>query len=703
MRPPIRGVSINFPQQPLSHYWQRINTIVRSKKFLATVTTVTLGATLYAYASPESILIRKARLAFNKSVNYHRKLQVYSSMPEPKLPIFDGDSKKLAQLSVDEWADLVEQGFGYLKNSHLWNLVSEMRESLLLQVNSEFDSLEDRLKELRKILPDSLELYLAIEQQLDAELERSNKIPVSLLKDNVVKSREITALDTKLLKMALLAFRGPVVEFFSLVQGEMDVDEFVDKLEVADKEKVTMTLHKLLAKFEALDVVVRNNILEDIATTLIDNMMKTPELNKTYETMLQQQLIEKLAQDKYLRPGGNLVGAFKTLPARKQARVLLMAFKKYDTSLNFIKSVAASDGIVAIKLCQLLSEEPILPEEYRASFGQFRESNKPMSVQDFYNHIPGSISDDIEYLVERAGVGSVKDVWKVQMKNKQEKICAVVRRGIEEDAVATLKALDNLDVIAGLAGRIRRTVFREMDLWLEYDAFEQLRKTDFGNSDIIVIPKVLTNTLGCLVRDVGEGKTVAKIIDKGTRSEKEEVVPFIQQMHKIAVTTALEKGFIMSDLHFGNMSFKKKLVLFDPGQNDVLTRDQSNALLWTLVTIFDKKNVRKFKSVAINKIAAVVENKNRQHVIDGLDKAFDMCADGDDVKTRFSKFLIATGENKVSLPSGFFATAKMLNVLLSQEELLGLTPNVNKEIEGITKRNFSTRDKVVYMYRLLLF
>ncbi len=690
----------------------RIKNVVTSRKFLATGLSVGLGTALYVYSTPESILIRKIRKAFNRETTYKNKLLVYSTIPEPKLPVFSSTTSD-QQLTTEKWADLVEDGFNFLNKSHLWNLVKELRESLLQQVADEFSSLEDRLKELKRILPDSLELYLAMEKQLDAELKKTNMVSMSLLKENSVKSREISSMDTRLLKLALLSYVGPV-DFFSVVQGEMSVDEFMGKLDMNTCgfdgfEKIKLSIVKITNQFLNLDPMIRANILEDVGTVLIEKLMA--EKKDLYNTTLNKQLFDKLALDSQVNPVINqFATVVKSLPARKQARILLTAFKKYDSNLDFLKAVFASDGIVAIKLCQMLSEEPCLPIEYREKLSEFREANVPMTILDFYNQIPISISEDVDYLIERVGVGSVKDVWKVKMKDGSDKICAVVRKGIEEDAVATLKALDKIEEISGLAGRIRRTVFREMDLWLEYDAFEELRKTDFGKSDFVAIPKVSTNTMGCLLRDIGCGKTVAKVLSCGLESEKKELLQYIPQLHKIAVATALDKGFIMSDLHFGNMSYdseNKKLVLFDPGQNDVLSKDQSNVLLWIFVALSDRNMMKKFKTVAVNKMATVVESgsnsSSQSDVITRLGRAFDSCSSEKDIKSRYTKLMVATEKERVTLPSGFFATGKMLNVLLAQEELLQLTPAINEEIKKIMWKNISGVEKAELVGRYLFY
>lgn len=78
---------------------------------------------------------------------------------------------------------------------------------------------------------------------------------------------------------------------------------------------------------------------------------------------------------------------FLALPCDIQARILLTAIqhpfsKGSPTPLEqatVIRDLMASGGVVAVKLAQVICEDPRCPENYRSLLGSLRDTNEAMS------------------------------------------------------------------------------------------------------------------------------------------------------------------------------------------------------------------------------------------------------------------------------------------------------------------------------------
>ena len=259
-----------------------------------------------------------------------------------------------------------------------------------------------------------------------------------------------------------------------------------------------------------------------------------------------------------------------------------------------------------------------------------------------------------------------------------------------------------------IVDRIRKLVFKEMDLLLEYEAFETLRRTNFAKEPYIFIPTIDNMSLRCLIRDFGEGKTLAKIYDdKNFILESPEVhktiIKSLESLHRCAINTAFNQLFIMSDLHLGNISFEsdtKKLTIFDPGQNDTITMNQSTALLWTLVALSEDSRMKKFRTPTIKYLAQLIETEPKaiDVIQQKIGRAYDTCRNIKNPRYRFAQLLTACEYEGVILPGGFFACAKMLDTLTSQEKLLELPDIVKEEVSRLLIERMSLVEKIYAIF-----
>jgi hypothetical protein len=131
---------------------------------------------------------------------------------------------------------------------------------------------------------------------------------------------------------------------------------------------------------------------------------------------------------------------FLSLPARIQARILLTAILNTHamhakpigdehSTVGSKASVAADSGgraaivcdllsaggVVAVKLAQMLAEDPKVPADYRALLGQLRSSNEPMGIGETWSMVPPTARDRIAAFGKRLGVGSIKQVHRVKV------------------------------------------------------------------------------------------------------------------------------------------------------------------------------------------------------------------------------------------------------------------------------------------------
>jgi hypothetical protein len=133
---------------------------------------------------------------------------------------------------------------------------------------------------------------------------------------------------------------------------------------------------------------------------------------------------------------------FLSLPARIQARILLTAMlsthpktaKLMDAGHSvghvtasgaapvgsegraaIVCDLLSAGGVVAVKLAQMLAEDPKVPADYRRLLGQLRDSNEPMGIGETWAMVPPTARDRIAAFGKRLGVGSVKQVHRVKV------------------------------------------------------------------------------------------------------------------------------------------------------------------------------------------------------------------------------------------------------------------------------------------------
>ena len=152
-----------------------------------------------------------------------------------------------------------------------------------------------------------------------------------------------------------------------------------------------------------------------------------------------------------------------------------------------------------------------VPEPYCTLLGTLRDDNTPMSLATFYHALPTAIRGRISHLGSCLGTGSVKQVHAARFKiggllgeqqqaeqkeldhtgqllYKQESVSAsdvavaVLRRNVEDEALASLTALEASAELAPVAPRLGQLVYGEFNLFEEGEALKEFAATSIGPS-----------------------------------------------------------------------------------------------------------------------------------------------------------------------------------------------------------------------------
>ena len=153
-----------------------------------------------------------------------------------------------------------------------------------------------------------------------------------------------------------------------------------------------------------------------------------------------------------------------------------------------------------------------VPEPYSTLLGTLRDDNTPMSVATFYHALPTAIRARLSHIGSCLGTGSVKQVHAARFKvggllgkqqqgeqeeqdhkehafHKQESgsdvAVAVLRRNVEDEALASLTALEASTDLAPVAPRLGQLVYGEFNLFEEGEALKEFATTSIGQSSMV--------------------------------------------------------------------------------------------------------------------------------------------------------------------------------------------------------------------------
>eukprot|EP00658_Telonema_sp_P-2_P069958 TRINITY_DN5953_c0_g1_i1.p1 TRINITY_DN5953_c0_g1~~TRINITY_DN5953_c0_g1_i1.p1 ORF type:complete len:467 (+),score=102.24 TRINITY_DN5953_c0_g1_i1:1277-2677(+) len=426
---------------------------------------------------------------------------------------------------------------------------------------------------------------------------------------------------------------------------------------------------------------------------------------------------------------------FLALPASIQARILLMAIQHPDANdLNasseqqaqMVKDLMASGGVVSVKLAQMIAEDPRVPKEYRQMLGDLRENNTAMSRAAFWQRLPVQLRAEIKQLGEPLGTGSVKQVQKVRFRpdsqiSHQECAVAVLRKHVEDEAMASLAALQATPDLAPIAKKLGRLVYGEFNLFEEGEALEEFALTSIGRHKNFKVVKVHHHSPKCLVEEIAHGPTVAKVLEGVTAETAmtpvdpslQETLDLLTDYHHAVFDAFVHDGIIHSDIHLGNAvqgklsgTDRTGFTLYDVGQFERIGPADTKAILWTLswvtTSLEGGLNVR---NVALSSLASAstledhpaLSEKETKLILEArISAAFEQAISPDpetgelpDKKTAYMLLLRDAEAKQVALPKGAFAVAKMIDGIISQQASYGLPQVLDEAITSFLKSNMT--------------
>lgn len=413
-----------------------------------------------------------------------------------------------------------------------------------------------------------------------------------------------------------------------------------------------------------------------------------------------------------------------------------------------VRDLLTAGGVVAVKLGQMLAEHPKMPVEYQTLLGSLREDNDAMRVTTFWWSIPSAVKLKIRALGRCLGTGSIKQVHSALFEDGQELAVAVLRAGVEDEALSSISALETSEEIGPVATRLGRLVFGEFDLFQEGEALQEFAQTPVGTHELFRVVEVRHHSPRCLVEEIAYGRSVASVLaDPVDDAEVERTKEMLTEYHRAVFSAFVNDGLVHSDIHLGNaVKTDNGFILFDVGQFERIGLPDTKALLWTLGAVANEENRKTLRQVAIAHLSSVAnlhedtsakkghrkgrnklgsskqapysEDKPKQEEVKSrlsravtrhpksaakikkelsarLDEAFaeaikpDSSGQVPEPKVIYILFLRAAEKRGVDMPKGAFAVAKMIDCILSQQDQYLLFDVVNTNVAAFLRQNMT--------------
>jgi len=681
-------------------------------------------ATTYIYildnpASMERIVVNKITSAFSKALTFEGRRKVYAKLPEINVPVPSSPPK---EWNTALWAKAVSDALDEAESSWILMARASMRKELL-QEALKFPHAADKLHAVREVLPASVERNVLVQDVLDDELAKTGWLDAALLEANP-PATELDSADirTRILVSAVSYFPGAVNRLVQFLEDPSLISVFAQ-----EPKHVQTALESLLRVYrDAIDSdKTREFTLQRALQTTIDVLPTLSDMGpwQLYVRAIEDDLLGPLARDARVTPDilFQVKAVFLALPSEIQARILLRALRHplaratsvtADEQAVVVRDLLSSGGVVSVKLGQVLAEDPKVPMSYRRLLGSLRDSNEPMSVAAFWHAIPRSLRRRITKLGPCLGVGSVKQVHKAMFDDGSVCAVAVLRANVEEEALASLTALEVSEDVGVVSKRLGRLVYGEFNLFGEGEALAEFASTKIGRHRLFRVVGVHHHSPKCLVEEIAEGPTLAAMLDcplpanapRAVVQRRERTKQLLTEYHRTVFDAFVSDGLIHSDIHLGNAvvqdlpSGELGLVLFDVGQWERIGFADTKGLLWVLSAISTLERRVALRDVALSSLAEVsglAFDAPGQPLRARLELAFSDAIkpfdDGTvpDQRQAYFLFLRACERHGVNLPKGAFAVAKMLDSMTSQTVQLGLPNVIEDAIEGFLRRHLT--------------
>jgi len=675
-----------------------------------------------------------------------------------------------------KWAQHVDAMYATLDSSLLLSAKSDLRQRLVLEILEEKSwTLEEKLFQIREVMPPSVERNVVVDEILD---DASNGTAGNWLSREVLEANPPTLqatpceASTSLMRTAITFFPGATNKLVLMLRDRISCHNVAESLatSIEDRAEIEVALEHLKAQFQKLHPSIQYYVLyEGIVSTITmlpklapdgptpppsssnvnaskdipTGSVNAPPLRpyELYQRAIDVDLLGPLRRDAKISAGvlEQVKHVFLALPPFIQGRILLTAiehpFSKGDATSDeqaeLVRDLLSAGGIVAVKLAQMIAEDPRVPLHYKTMLGSLRDTNEKMGIAEMWHSVPQTVRKRILYLGRCLGVGSVKQVQSALMEvpadskhpgQRNTVAVGVLRRGVEEDALATLSALEASEDLQPVAQRLGSMVYGEFSLFNEGQVLQEFAQTSITQNPLFKVVEVIHHSPKCLIESIAQGDTVAKTlagVDKNWRnmppSEYSRRVALtmntLVEFHRTVLQAFVEDGLIHSDIHLGNVVSEfqgdgtVKFALFDVGQFERVGPAETRSLLWGLSWISTPERRRTLRAVALKHLVASSSLRDENHEVPKnrvavelsrrIEKAFDDAIhpfdDGTvpDKKTAWIFFLRNAEREGVNLPKGAFAIAKMMDGIVSQQASFDLPAVLDDTVEEFLKETLT--------------
>lgn len=704
----------------------------------------------------EKFVVARTADAFSKALTFEARRKIFNSLPDVVLPeqpqaMSHAVADLLASNSngdelVQIWANTVSQVLDESTSSFIIMTKALMRRQLVLEAALEQD-FDLRLEALRQLLPfPSIERDVWVQQEFDLKLLVDGQVGARYLEANPPSNHPVPTCDllNRILISSIAFYPGNINTLISYLDQDQVTDPAgsqkcltrrgsvaltaqhhqqqehrkreEERLETNRVDKVFYELHHLFRDLIA-NSKIRDFVLQRALSLTIETLFANQDLKRPfamYVKAIDQDLLGPLRRDARITEDilDQVKEIFLAAPGDIQARILLTALRhpfvrqetvSQDEQASVVRDLLSAGGVVAVKLAQMLAEDPKIPENYRKLLGQLRDDNEPMSLCEFWHAIPYTVRKEIDSLGPCLGVGSVKQVHRAKFKDGSERAVCVLRRNVEDEALSSLNAMEASRELGIVAKRLGRLVYGEFNLFGEGEALGEFAQTRIGKHPLFRVVRVVHHSPKCLVEEIANGPTLAKALRPDSPYDQVKVKALLTEYHRAVFDAFVQDGLIHSDIHLGNAVLEDKgsdgygLVLFDVGQCDKISPKDTKALLWVLSAISSPQMRVVLREVALTSLhdacldAQPSPDKLRAKIEQSFTEAIAPFEDGTipDQRQAYMLFLRACEKNQVVLPQGAFSVAKMIDGMISQKLQFHLLDVAEESIEKFLKKHMS--------------
>lgn len=628
------------------------NRIIKNRVMLSTVAfgLGTYVSNKFNEKNPELFLSRVFKHKMTKTTDLESQINIITFMDNPtnvnNWLRLNKSNKSFDKLSYEEWLNTINKTKIFFLEKSFFGTISSAKEELVKKITTSKDA-KKTIEEILQIYGHTVEAQHKIDEYIDNYITDNKWISYSDIK--LLKNIHIENSSSSIINMLILA----------ILTCPLDIVDIIDELvsySKTDKVKI------LKSYFDGLATWEKEYVIETVIVFGLQELHKHNRLKMFYDKIKEQLMSNSLVKDKMENYIDSFIFILSKLPIDKTSKIIrAFLMNKHDETL-LIKSLINEFGIVGIKIAQFYSEYPTIPDKYKKILRDFKEANVKMSYFDIAKKIN---NDEKSSLGKVIGVGSVKQVHLIKY-NDETNILGFTKANIEEDSQIVLDILKKLPLFTKMATDFKKIISEELVLLNEFEAFNKLSSIErFRNSDCFVFPEILDVSISTIQREFIKGNTIGKLCESNAITEK--LLSNIKKLHTLTIECAFYDNLIFSDFHFGNIIYNQeldKLVIIDAGQTTKVPEEDLTLFLWLIVDLVSKNKY--MHQVFIDKLNAHTKSKFN-YDSNEYNKAYQM-----PTNESVSYIMNLLEKSGYSLPIGFTSCGKMLDIIRSQINLLGL-------------------------------